>query len=143
MLRSQLDRANVFVLVYSPDITAHPLSDEDAAARDDGRTYRQARRLYPKEAPSELVMPYSDPASLAPMLKQLAPETVYIESGLVGDDAREVRSVLEGRWVGNVVIAVEDGATGQRLADATGDFKSRCLVVDVAKAGDDWMLRVG
>lgn len=138
-----LDRANVFILIFSPSLAAHPLSDSDGTQRDDGRTYRQARRLYPKEAPRELVMPYTDPASLAPMLKQLAPEAVYIEAGLAGEDASALRGVIDGRWVGSVVIAVEDGVTGQRLADATGEYGKRCVVVDVAKAGDDWMLRVG
>jgi hypothetical protein len=141
-----LDRANIFILIYSPGIKAHPLSDSDAATFEkkeaEGRVYRQARKLFPKDVPRELVLPYTDEASVVPMLKQLAPESVYMEASVVGEGAELVRAVLEGGWVGGVVVSVLDPATGQRLADETGKFGKKCRVLDVAKAGDDWMERV-
>ncbi|KAF8536881.1 hypothetical protein BDD12DRAFT_849087 [Trichophaea hybrida] len=127
-----LDRANIFILVYSPGIKAHPLSDSDAAGfekkENEGRVYRQARKLFPRDAPRELVLPYTDEASVVPMLKQLAPESVYMEASVAGD--------------GRIVVAVLDPTTGQRLADETGKFGKKCRVLDVAKAGDDWMERI-
>jgi len=142
-----LSRADVFVLIYSPNITAHPLSDSDAAAfeqrGEEGKVYRQARKMFPKDSPKELVMPYADEASLVPMLKQLAPEGVYIESSLVGLDAAVVKNVLEGGWVGGVVVSVEEPAEGQRIADATGRLGRRVKVLDVGRVGDDWTERIG
>lgn len=88
------------------------------------------------------MLPYTDEASVVPMLKQLAPESVYMEASVVGEGAELVRAVLEGGWVGGVVVSVLDPATGQRLADETGKFGKKCRVLDVAKAGDDWMERV-
>ncbi|KAI5842251.1 hypothetical protein BZA05DRAFT_412456 [Tricharina praecox] len=142
-----LSLADVFVLIYSPHITAHPLSDSDAAAfenrGDEGKVYRQARKMFPKESPRELVMPYTDEASLVPMLKQLAPRGVYIESSLVGPDASVVKDVLGRGWVGGVVVSVEEPAEGQRIADAAGRLLKRVKVLDVARVGDDWTERVG
>ncbi|KAI5813210.1 hypothetical protein BZA77DRAFT_358290 [Pyronema omphalodes] len=116
-----LDTTNIFILIHSPFMTA----------------------LIPAGKPAEIVMPYTNELSLVAMLKQLRPETVYIEAQLVGEDAGVVSAVLEGAWVGGVIIAVEDSLTGQRLADATGVYGKRCRVLDVDKAGEDWGMRVG
>jgi len=142
-----LHLADVFVLIYSPSMTSHPLNASDAAAfensADEGTVYAQAHKMFHKDAPTELVMPYADEKSLVPMLKQLAPEHVYIEDSLVGQDAAVVTEVLGGRWVGGVVVSVEEPAEGQRIADATGRLGRGVKVLDVARVGDDWKERVG
>jgi hypothetical protein len=141
-----LDRVNVFVLIYSPGVTAHPLSDSDAATfevgKEEGKVYRQSRKFFPAEAPRELVMPYTEVESLVPMLKQLAPETVYIEGELAGMEGEVVAGVMEGGWVGGVVVTVWERGMGQKLADATGRWGKRVRVMDVDKVGDDWMARI-
>lgn len=142
-----LHLADVFVLIYSPGMTSHPLNAGDAAAfensADEGTVYAQAHKMFHKDAPTELVMPYADEKSLVPMLKQLAPDRVYIEGSLVGPDAAVVTEVLGGGWVGGVVVSVEDPEDGQRIADATGGLGKRVKVLDVARVGDDWKERVG
>jgi len=142
-----LHLADIFVLIYSPGMTSHPLNAGDAAAfensADEGTVYAQAHKMFPKDAPTELVMPYADEKSLVPMLKQLAPEGVYIEGSLVGPDAAVVTDVLGGRWVGSVVVSVEEPAEGQRIADATGRLGRRVKVLDVSRVGDDWKERIG
>ncbi|KAA8893086.1 hypothetical protein FN846DRAFT_980508 [Sphaerosporella brunnea] len=133
------DRANIFTLIYSPSMTTHPLSDSSGGEELQGKVYRQARKLYPREAPRELVLPYTDSASLVPMLKQLAAEGVYIEGDLVGEKGAVVKAVME--WVGGVVVAVRDPATGQRIADQVGRVKG-VKVLDVGRVGEDWVRRV-
>jgi hypothetical protein len=141
-----LDAAVVFILVYSADISAHPLTDSDEAAFEkkdtQGKVYRQARRLFPKDAPPEYVMPYTDEASLLPMLKQLSPESVYIETKLVGEDAENVKGLVEGGWVSGVVISAEDSETACQLQGATERFGQRCRVLHTAMVGEDWKERV-
>ena len=140
-----LARANIFIIVYSPDIKTHPLSDTEGgrprARENEGRVYAQARKLYPPNAPRELVMPFTEPGSLLPMLKQLKPEDLYIEGALVGEDAMVVKNIIAGGWVsGGVVVAVEDPQMGQGIANALGDMK-RVRVRDVGKVGDLWLGR--
>lgn len=143
-----LDRVNIYILVYSPSMTSHPLSPSGPSGvdsiRDPSRlVYNAARGLIPADKPAEVVMPYTSELSLVAMLKQLRPETVYMEAKLVGEGASVISGVLEGAWVGGVIIAVEDSLTGQRLADETGMYGKRCRVLDVDKAGEDWGLKVG
>jgi len=142
-----LEGVNVFVLIYSPGIAAHPLSDSDAATfqvgKEEGKVYRQSRKFFPAEAPRELVMPYTEMGSLVPMLNQLTPEMVYIEGELAGVDGEVVAGVMEKGLVGGVVVTVWERGMGQKLADATGRWGKRVRVMDVDKVGDDWMARIG
>lgn len=152
------DRTRVFILLYAPLVKMHPLSDPDDAAgsgpgpdkpRDSepqGRVYRQARQLYPPNEPAELLLPFSEHASLVPMLKHIEPDIVYFEAALVGEGSAVVHNVLDGgraSSVGSVIVAVQDPSTGQRIADETGRFGKRCRVLDTPEVGRDWMERVG
>jgi hypothetical protein len=136
------NRAHVFILIYSPGVVAHPLSSESSSAAVEGRVYTQARKMSPS-APRETLLPYTDPRSLEPMLKHIHPDVVFAEGALVAeDDGATVAGLIKGRWIGRCVVAVEDSATGQRLANAVGDVKG-IRVLDTPKVMDEWTQRVG
>jgi hypothetical protein len=135
------NRAHVFILIYSPGVSAHPLSDEGSSVAVEGRVYTQARKMSPN-APRETLLPYTDPRSLEHMLKQIRPDLVFAEGALVAeDDGAVVAQLIKGRWIGGCVVAVEDSATGHRLANAVGDVKG-IRVLDTPKVRNEWAERL-
>ncbi|KAI5805716.1 hypothetical protein EDC01DRAFT_263606 [Geopyxis carbonaria] len=137
-----LARANVFVLLYAPELGGHPLSDSNNSdSSGEGRVYRQARALFAKDVPREMVMPYTDRKSLVPMLKQIAPECVFVEGALVsGEGEGTVGAVLEGKWVGGLVVANVGGEVPEEEGRRWG---KRCRVVEVGEVAEEWRERVG
>jgi hypothetical protein len=133
-----LERHTIFVLVYSPMIPAHPLAAEESR----GTVYNQARSLFPTDYPAEFVLPFSEQPSLVPLLKQLEPETVYIEEDLIGEEGELVAQVMQGGWVGNVVVTLEDEQRAGRLDDVRTRFGKKCKVLSMGDVGEDWMQRV-
>lgn len=139
-----LERVNVFVAVHSPDTTEHPLA---AAGRSrSGRThlvYEQAKGLFPREVPEEVLLPFTKTEVLVPFLKQVGPRTVYVEGGFLEGGAEAiVGAVLDGGWVGGVVVAVDSSEMGHKVALETRRFGKRCVVLDVEAVGDDWKKRI-
>ncbi|KAL7273397.1 hypothetical protein RUND412_003753 [Rhizina undulata] len=141
-----LQTTNIFVLIYSPDMKIHPLAEG-------GRTpasaaYEQAKALFPREYPREFILPYTSPSSLVPLLRQLAPETVYLEGSLAGEDGSVVTGVLEGGWVGNVIVAVDTDGRGKSREEkwwepARAKFGKNCRILSKEEVGDDWRRRIG
>lgn len=132
-------RANIFVLVYAPKLRAHPLADGKVPASE-GTVMNQARQLFAHDYPKEFVLPFTEKASVVPLLKQLAPQAVYIEAGLIGHEGEVIAGVLNGGWVGGVVMARTHGEPG--VADIKGSWGKKLRVVDVGDVGDDWMAHV-
>lgn len=104
-------------------------------------------------------MPYNARASMAPILRQLSPEVVYVEEGLVEErDGAVVGELLEGGWVRDVVVVVrlgggmealmsDDGREERekwwgRKGGVRGRFGRRCDVVEALVLSEDWSRRV-
>ncbi|CUS09775.1 unnamed protein product [Tuber aestivum] len=124
----------VNILVYSPQLKTHPLSkssafrSQTAAATAEAEagssdkllhkpsashfspsasTFTLAASMLPPECPLEHILPFTQESSVVPLLRTLAPETVYIEEPLtLPSSGGIVSTLLEGGWVGNVVVGL-------------------------------------
>lgn len=76
-----------------------------------------------------------------PMLKQLAPEAVYMEEGMAGDDGVVVSGLLDGGWVGGIVV-VADG-TEKSWWGGVRRYGKRCRILGADEVAQDWGTRVG
>ncbi|RPB03281.1 hypothetical protein L873DRAFT_1670350 [Choiromyces venosus 120613-1] len=123
----------VNILIYSPQLKNHPLSKSSAfrsqksAAAEapvggpdkllrkpsashfspSASTFTLAASMLPSECPLEHILPFTQEESIIPLLRILAPETVYIEEPLtLPSSGAIVSTLLEGGWVGNVVVGL-------------------------------------
>jgi len=87
----------------------------------------------------EFVLRFEKASALAPMLKQLGPEVVFAEEGLVAGEGGIIGSLLDGGWVGGIVVSREAGGeweTGVRR------YGRRCKVVDKEELRAEWGARI-
>ncbi|KAJ5114319.1 hypothetical protein NUU61_000078 [Penicillium alfredii] len=117
--------------------------------------YKQAQALVEKES---MIMPFNTPTGYVHLVRHLAPELVYVQESLTGNEGDAVQHI--SGWVRQVIVVVGDeGGRGglidsddeSALADkgerwwqkegVTGIGK-RIDVVDVLRVGDDWRRRV-
>ncbi|KAI9829948.1 MAG: hypothetical protein M1819_005920 [Sarea resinae] len=123
--------------------------------------YTQAQTLVDKET---MILPFTTKTGHVNLLRHLAPEVVYIQESLSGEDGDAISQV--SGWVGQVVIVVgdEDGHGG--LVDSEDDSGAAALsgqhkgnswwekgdrvglgkgieVVEGLRIGEDWARRVG
>ncbi|KAJ5205019.1 uncharacterized protein N7498_005898 [Penicillium cinerascens] len=117
--------------------------------------YTQAQALVEKET---MIMPFSTATGYVHLVRHLAPDLVYVQESLTGDDGDAVQHV--SGWVRQVIVVVGDeGGRGglidsddeSALADkgekwwqkeGTTGIGKRIDVVDVLRVGDDWRRRV-
>jgi hypothetical protein len=195
----------VFVLIYAPELKAHPLSavstSKPAYPITQGSTTSSFSNIshtdahtpgeFPPESDSGLptvdpnpvdessslfktlfnqalavvendtmIMPFTTRAGHLHLLRSLAPETVYMQETLCGDDG-EMAASLSG-WVKQIVVVIGDegghgglvdtededglGRAGAehwwQREDRTGLGRS-VAVVESLKIGDDWKRRIG
>ncbi|RPA96546.1 hypothetical protein L873DRAFT_1791537 [Choiromyces venosus 120613-1] len=87
----------------------------------------------------EFVLRFEKAQALAPMLKQLGPEIVFAEEGLVAGVGGIIGNLLDGGWVGGIVVCREAGGdweTGVRR------YGKRCKVVDKEGLRAEWGARI-
>lgn len=118
------------------------------------------------ESPDEFFINYTaHPEALVNILRTLEPETVYVEQGLAGEHGELCTALLQGGWVGKVIVVLEGGAEGlEGLLDSEDEralvekksgrwwedgkggvldrFRGRCAVVERAYLAEDWNRRV-
>ncbi|KAL4915517.1 hypothetical protein BDW62DRAFT_123144 [Aspergillus aurantiobrunneus] len=117
--------------------------------------YTQAQAIVDKDT---MIMPFNTSTGYVHLVRHLAPDTVYVQESLSGQDGSAVNHI--SGWVRQVVVVVGDeGGRGglvdsddeSALADknekwwrkegVTGIGK-RIDVVDVLRVGDDWRRRI-
>ena len=135
-------------------VDPQPMSSANAAMFDG--LYTQARALVDKET---MIMPFTTPAGYIPMLRQIAPQIVYVQATLSGDNGENIKNI--SGWVGQAVLVVGDetghgglvdsederGATGEEASQRWWQNDSRIglgqiEVVEGLRVGDDWRRRV-
>ena len=91
----------------------------------------------------EFVLRFEKATALAPMLKQLGPEVVFAEEGLVvvGEGGGIIGSLLDGGWVGGIVVSREEEAGGE-WETGVRRYGRRCKVVDKEELRAEWAARI-
>lgn len=131
-----LANTDVFVLVHSPKSGGNP-----------EKVYKVAKDVFPRDYPREYIMPYMIEEALMPLLRHLAPEAVYLDESLVGEGGSTVAGLLDGNWVGAVVVATADQGKGKGAIDGWQQgmqkYGRRCTVIARSGIRSDWAGRVG
>ena len=114
--------------------------------------YTQAQALVNKETE---IMPFNSPTGFIPILKHLAPETVYLQETLSGggDAIAQIKD-----WIGHDIVLVV-GESGQGgLVDSEDEHEDKekwwqndpriglgkgVEIVDGLHVGEDWRRRIG
>ena len=117
----------------------------------------QARALVEKDT---MIMPFTTPTGYIHMLRQLAPQIVYVQATLSGEHGEHVKNV--SGWAGQVVLVVGDESGHGGLVDsedergAAGEDSrqnkwwqhdgqvglGQIEVVEGLRMGEDWRRRV-
>ena len=115
--------------------------------------YTQAQALVSKETE---IMPFTTPTGFIPILKHLAPETVYLQETLSssGDAIPQIKD-----WVGHdIVLVVGESGHGGLLVDSEDEQEEKekwwhndariglgkgVEIVDGLRVGEDWRRRIG
>lgn len=131
-----LATTDIFILVYSPQSAGNP-----------EKVYKLVKDKFPKNYPREYIIPHTSEAALMPLLRHLAPEAVYMDESLVGEGGAVVVGLLEGNWVGTViVVAGADQGKGKGPVDGWQQkvqrFGRRCTIVAKSGIQRDWAGRV-
>ncbi|KAJ5146737.1 hypothetical protein N7526_000089 [Penicillium atrosanguineum] len=137
--------------------TVEPRQDDDL----DGSThffktlYTQAQALVEKDI---MIMPFSTPSGYVHLVRHLAPDLVYVQESLTGNEGDAVQHI--SGWVRQVIVVVGDEAGRGGLIDSddesaladkgemwwqkegTTGIGKRIDVVDALRVGDDWRRRV-
>ncbi|KAJ5743206.1 hypothetical protein N7533_010308 [Penicillium manginii] len=119
--------------------------------------YTQAQALVERE---NMIMPFSTATGYVHLVRHLAPDLVYVQESLTGNEGEgEAVQHISG-WVRQVVVVVGDeGGRGGLIdsddesaladkgerwwqKDGTTGIGKRIDVVDVLRVGDDWRRRV-
>lgn len=117
--------------------------------------YTQAQALVEKE---NMIMPFSTATGYVHLVRHLAPDLVYVQESLTGNEGEAVQHI--SGWVRQVIVVVGDeGGRGGLIdsddesaladkgerwwqKDGTTGIGKRIDVVDVLRVGDDWRRRV-
>ena len=134
-----------------------PLRTPQAGSRMFKALYAQAEALVEKPT---MIMPFTTPGGYVHLLRHIAPEVVYVQVTLAGDDGGAVKHI--SGWVGQVVLVVGDESGHGGLVDSedehvTGGDHARAKwwqddpsiglgkgieVVEGMRVGEDWRRRV-
>jgi len=121
--------------------------------------YQQARVLVEQET---MIMPFTTPSGYVQLLKQIAPDAVYVQATLAGLGGRVVKQVVNTKWVGQVVLVVGDETGHGGLVDSEDERPGRLdreedlwwqedgsvglgkgiEVVEGLRIGEDWKRRI-
>ena len=123
MLKNQVSVPswNVFVLVLGGAGV-----DESVRAEIGGRV-------------EEFVLRFEKATALAPMPKQLGPEVVFAKEGLVAGEGGIIGSLLDGGWVGGIVVSREASGEWETGVRRYGRW---CKVVDKEELRAKWAVRI-
>jgi hypothetical protein len=117
--------------------------------------YTQAQALVEKES---MIMPFSTATGYVHLVRHLAPDLVYVQESLTGNEGDAVQHV--SGWVRQVIVVVGDEGGRGGLIDSddesalaekgekwwqkegTTGIGKRIDVVDALRVGDDWRRRV-
>lgn len=119
--------------------------------------YAQAQALVNKQT---MIMPFSTPTGYVHLLRHIAPEIVYVQANLAGEQGSAVKHI--SGWVGQVVLVVGDEGGHGGLVDSEDEHgtpgaqrDSRWWqddpriglgkgieVVEGMRVGEDWRRRV-
>ena len=135
-------------------VDPQPMSSANASMFDG--LYTQARALVEKET---MIMPFTTQSGYIPMLRQIAPQIVYVQATLAGENGEHVKNI--SGWVGQAVLVVGDETGHGGLVDSedergatTEGVRERWWqndgqiglgqieVVEGLRMGDDWRRRV-
>ena len=114
--------------------------------------YTQAQALVNKETE---IMPFTTPTGYIPILKHLAPETVYLQETLSqgGDVIPQIKD-----WVGRDIVLVVGESGHGGLVDSEDEHEEKerwwqndpriglgkgVEIVDGLRVGEDWRRRIG
>ena len=104
-----------------------------------------------------MIMPFTTPTGFVYMLRQITPETVYLQAALAGSHGDHLESIKS--WVGQIVLVVGDESGHGGLVDSEDergeDIKDRWWlddhriglgkgveVVEGLRIGEDWSRRI-
>ncbi|KAJ5378498.1 hypothetical protein N7509_011617 [Penicillium cosmopolitanum] len=154
------EEANSSGELPSKDLQAlEPRQDDDLESHSPffKTLYTQAQALVEKE---NMIMPFSTATGYVHLVRHLAPDLVYVQESLTGNEGEgEAVQHISG-WVRQVVVVVGDeGGRGGLIdsddesaladkgerwwqKDGTTGIGKRIDVVDVLRVGDDWRRRV-
>lgn len=117
--------------------------------------YTQAQALVEKES---MIMPFSTASGYVHLVRHLAPDLVYVQESLTGNEGDAVQHI--SGWVRQVIVVVGDEAGRGGLIDSDDEsaladkgekwwqkegtigIGKRIDVVDALRVGDDWRRRV-
>ena len=174
------DDSRIFVLIYDPTLRDLPQSSaeqrtqsmassfsnighEDVQSpgqsspqrsRKFGTLYTQAQAIVEKET---MIMPFTTPTAFIQMLRQLSPESVYLQANLAGHRGEHLDALKS--WVGQIVIVVGDESGHGGLVDSEDERGDDTLdkwwlqdsriglgkgieVVEGLRIGEDWGRRI-
>lgn len=72
-------------------------------------SYELAQSIMPSDTSSQNIKQFQSLDALVPILKELAPEVIYIEEGAVDSEGKVVEEILTSRMARSVVIVVGGG----------------------------------
>ena len=118
------------------------------------KLYAQAQTIVEKES---MIMPFAAPTSYVQMLREISPETVYVQASLAGSHGEQLDAIKS--WVGQIVLVVGDESGHGGLVDSEderGDDSQEkwwlqdsriglgkgIEVVEGLRIGEDWVRRI-
>ena len=172
------EQSRLFVLIYDPTLKQHPLTSSEKPQSmassysnigpEDGQSptstplgsrkfntlYTQAQAIVEKES---MIMPFTTPTAFVQMLRQLSPETVYIQANLAGNHGEQLDSIKG--WVRQIVLVVGDESGHGGLVDSEDERGDEAQnkwwledsriglgkgieVVEGLRIGEDWGRRI-
>ena len=115
--------------------------------------YMQAKAIVDKDT---MIMPFTTETGYIPMLRHLAPETIYLQASLAGEKGEQLNQIKS--WVDQVVLVVGDDSGHGGLVDSEDEhgvdthkwwFEDDRIglgkgveVVDGLRVGEDFRRRV-
>jgi hypothetical protein len=137
------------MMMPSPSLAAQRTPHDDL----NKSSYEIALEVLPESCPKTNIIPFSAAESLVPLIRDLAPEIVYIEESAMDENGVVVDDILSGGFVQTIVVVV--GGDAELMDDERGDGKwwgeqglvrkrhgKRVEVVEMWAVEDDWRRRV-
>jgi hypothetical protein len=137
------------MMMPSPSLAAQRSPHDDL----NKSSYEIALEVLPESCPKSNIMPFSAGGSLVPLIREFAPEVVYIEESAVDQNGAVVDEMLSGGVVQTVVVVI--GGDAGLMDDERGEGKwwgeegvvrkrhgKRVEVVEMWAVEDDWRRRV-
>lgn len=131
-----------------------PGSSTPSRSRMFNTLYAQAQAIVDKET---MIMPFTTPTGFVYMLRNLGPETVYLQATLAGSHGENLDPIKS--WVGQIVLVVGDESGHGGLVDSEDEHGENAQnkwwlddpriglgkgieVVEGLRIGEDWSRRI-